>query len=90
MTAEDGTNHTGKVYHYYKKKNGAECNKSNITKEKSENLVFEKTIEYILQPQAIEKIAVSVVESLNEGLSKSDLLVLLEADQRRAGRAEKP
>ena len=91
MTAEDGTSHTGKVYHYYKcfnrKKNKTECNKSNITKEKLENLVFEKTVEYVLQPQVIDKIAVSVVEKFNEGLQKSDNLVLLEKEQQQVQKA---
>ena len=91
MTAEDGTSHTGKVYHYYKcfnrKKNKTECNKSNITKEKLENLVFEKTVEYVLQPQVIDKIAVSVVDKFNEELSKPDNLVLLEKEQQKVQKA---
>ncbi|MCH5165007.1 MAG: zinc ribbon domain-containing protein [Clostridiales bacterium] len=91
MTAEDGTIHTGKVYHYYKcfnrKKNKTECNKSNITKEMLENLVFEKTIDYVLQLQVIDKIAVSVVDRFNEGLQKSDHLVLLEKEQQQVQKA---
>jgi len=42
MTAEDGTSHTGKVYRYYKcfnrKLHKEQCNKSNITKEKMEEI----------------------------------------------------
>lgn len=41
MTAEDGTSHTGKVYHYYKcfnrKLHKEQCNKANITKERLED-----------------------------------------------------
>lgn len=51
MTAEDGTSHTGKVYHYYKcfnrKLHKEQCNKANITKERLEDLVFGKTVEYV-------------------------------------------
>ncbi len=87
MTAEDGTSHTGKIYHYYKcfnrKKNKDQCNKSNITKEKLENLVFEATIEYVLKPQAIDKIASAVVEKFNSSITKSDSLALLEKEQQQ-------
>lgn len=72
MTAEDGTSHTGKVYHYYKcfnrKVHKEQCNKANITKEKLEDLVFGKTVEYVLQPSIIDKLAAAVTEKFNESL----------------------
>ena len=72
---------------YYKcfnrKKNKEQCNKSNITKEKLENLVFEKTIDYVLKPQVIEKIALAVVEKFNTSITKSDSLTLLEKEQQQ-------
>lgn len=89
MTAEDGTSHTGKVYHYYKcfnrKLHKEQCNKSNITKEKLEDLVFGKTVEYVLQMQVIDKLAVAVTEKF--GLQKSDTLALLEKEQKQVQKA---
>ena len=91
MTAEDGTSHTGKVYHYYKcfnrKLHKEQCNKSNITKEKLEDLVFSKTVEYVLQSGVIDKLALSVTEKFNEGLQKSDTLALLEKEQKQVQKA---
>lgn len=91
MTAEDGTSHTGKVYHYYKcfnrKLHKGQCNKSNITKEKLEDMVFGRTVEYILQPSIIDKLAVAVTEKFNEGLQKSDTLALLEKEQKQVQKA---
>lgn len=91
MTAEEGTSHTGKVYHYYKcfnrKLHKEQCNKSNITKEKLENLVFGKTVEYVLQPSIIDKLAVAVTEKFNEGLKKSDALALLKKEQKQVRKA---
>ena len=87
MTAEDGTSHTGKVYHYYKcfnrKVHKEQCNKANITKEKLEDLVFGKTVEYVLQPSIIDKLAAAVTEKFNESLQKSDTLALLEKEQKQ-------
>ena len=83
MTAEDGTSHTGKVYRYYKcfnrKLHKGQCNKSNITKEKLEDLVFGKTVEYVLQ--------IAVTEKFNKDLQKSDTLALLEKEQKQVQKA---
>ena len=91
LTAEDGTSHTGKVYCYYKcfnrKLHKEQCNKSNITKEKLEDLVFGKTVEYVLKPNIIDKLAVAVTEKFNEGLQKSDTLALLEKEQKQVKKA---
>lgn len=91
MTAEDGTSHTGKVYHYYKcfnrKLHKEQCNKANITKEKLEDLVFGKTVEHVLQPSIIDKLAVAVTEKFNESLQKSDTLALLEQEQKQVQKA---
>jgi hypothetical protein len=48
-----------------------------------EDLVFGKTVEYILQPSIIDKLAVAVTEKFNEGLQKSDALALLEKEQKQ-------
>ena len=91
MTAEDGTSHTGKVYHYYKcfnrKVHKEQCNKANITKEKLEDLVFGKTVEYVLQPSIIDKLAAAVTEKFNESLQKSDTLALLGKEQKQVQKA---
>ena len=91
MTAEDGTSHTGKVYHYYKcfnrKLHKEQCNKANITKERLEDLVFGKTVEYVLQPSIIDKLAAAVTEKFNESLQKSDTLALLEKEQKQVQKA---
>lgn len=60
MTGLSGTSHTGMCYHYYhcpsfKKKNG--CQKTNIRKEYLEDLVVDKTVEYIMQPDILKDIA---------------------------------
>ncbi len=91
MTAEDGTSHTGKIYHYYKcfnrKLHKEQCQKNNIAKEKLEDLVFDKTVEYVLQPSIIDKLALAVTEKFNEGLQKSDTLALLENEQKQVQKA---
>ena len=60
MTGLSGTSHTGIRYHYYhcpsfQKKNG--CKKTNIRKEYLEDLVVDKTVEYIMQPDILKDIA---------------------------------
>ena len=91
MTADDGTSHTGKVYRYYKcfnrKRNKNACNKTAITKDKLEDIVFSKTIEYILQPQTIDQLALAVTEKFNKGLEKSNELALLEKEQKNVQKA---
>lgn len=52
-----------------------------------EDLVFGKTVEYILQPSIIDKLAVAVTEKFNEGLQKSDTLALLEKEQKQVRKA---
>lgn len=51
------------------------------------DLVFGKTVEYILQPSIIDKLAVAVTETFNEGLQKSDTLALLEKEQKQVRKA---
>ena len=91
MTAETGTSKTGSVYRYYKcfnrKHNKCQCSKLNISKEKMEDLVFGKTVEYVLQPNIIDKLAIAVTGKFNEGLHKSDALALLEQEQKSVQKA---
>ncbi len=60
---------------------------ANITKEKLEDLVFGKTVEYVLQPSIIDKLAAAVTEKFNESLQKSDTLALLEQEQKQVQKA---
>ena len=84
MTAEGGTSQTGRQYHYYKcftrKRNKGQCKKNSVSKQYIEDLVFEKTVEYILSPDVIDTIARSVTDNFNQGLKKSNALILLEKE----------
>lgn len=52
-----------------------------------EDLVFGKTVGYVLQPSIIDKLALAVTEKFNEGLQKSDILALLEKEQKQVQKA---
>lgn len=45
-----------------------------------EDLVFEKTVDYILSPDIIDTIARSVTDNFNQGLEKSNALILFEKE----------
>ncbi len=84
MTAESGTSKTGRIYHYYKcfykKRNKDKCTKRNYVQKELENLVFKKTIEYVLQPAIIRQIAEIVVNRFNSEIAKSTTITALEND----------
>ena len=84
MTAEGGTSQTGRQYHYYKcftrKRNKGQCKKNSVSKQYIEDLVFEKTVEYILSPDVIDTITRNVTDNFNQGLEKSNALILLEKE----------
>ena len=44
-------------------------------------------VEYILQMVVIDKLALTITEKFNEGLQKSDTLVLLEKEQKQVQKA---
>ena len=50
-------------------------------------MVFGRTVEYVLKPNIIDKLALAVTEKFNEGLQKSDTLALLEKEQRQVQKA---
>ena len=81
MTAETGTSKTGAIHKYYKcygkKRKVCDCDKRNVRKEDIENFVFEKTKEYVLQPNIIEQIADVVVNKFNSEISEKAVLVKL-------------
>lgn len=65
MVGDSGTSRTGKVYHYYacsgrKKRSG--CKKKSENYEYIEWYVCEQTVEYVLQPQNIVRIAEGVTK----------------------------
>ena len=84
MTAETGTSKTGRIYHYYKcfnqKRNKDNCSKKPFAQKDLEDLVFGKTVEYVLKPNVISKIAKLVVDKFNGEITKTDTLVALEND----------
>ena len=83
MTAEAGTSKTGKIYHYYKcfnKKLNKQCSKTNYSQKELEDLVFDKTIEYVLQPEVIEHLAELVVNKFNSEIAKTGIATSLERE----------
>ena len=86
MTAEAGTGKSGRTYHYYKcfnrKRKKEDCSKKNYAQKKLEDLVFDNTIEYILQPEIIKAIAEIVVNNFNSEISKTGNLMALERELR--------
>lgn len=91
MTAETGTSSTGTIHRYYKcfgkKKRATNCGKHNVKKEDIENFVFEKTKEYVLQPNIIEQIAEVVVEKFNSEISESATLSKLKLELKEKEKA---
>ena len=91
MTAETGTSETGRVYHYYKcfnkKLNKRQCFKKNYSQQELEDLVFNTTVEYVLQPEIIEAISKLVVEKFNSEISKTGAFTALEKELKEKGKA---
>lgn len=63
-----------------RKRNKGQCKKNSVSKQYIEDLVFEKTVDYILSPDIIDTIARSVTDNFNQGLEKSNTLILLEKE----------
>lgn len=80
MRGDSGTSHTGKIYNYYKcsdRKTSGTCAKSPENKEVIETLVVERTIEKIMEPGVIEKIATVTADyALKEFNDESCLIAL--------------
>lgn len=91
MTAETGTSKTKAVYHYYKcfnrKLNKGKCSKANYSRDKLEDLVFTKTVDYVLRTDTIERIAEIVVKKYNEEIAQSAILNSLESRLREVERS---
>lgn len=72
MVGECGRSHTGAVYHYYachakKKRRG--CRKKNERKDFIEWYVVEQTLQYILTPERIDRVARAVVNEYKKEFS---------------------
>ena len=84
ITAETGTSHNGRVYHYYKcfgrKSDKNSCSKKNVKQDYIESIVFGATVEYVLTPKVIDKIAKTVVDNFNAEIEKPTALLAFEKD----------
>ena len=78
------TSHNGKVYHYYKcfgrKSDKNSCSKKNVKQDYIESVVFGATVEYVLTPKVIDKIAKTVVVNFNAEIEKPTALLAFEKD----------
>lgn len=88
MVGESGRGKSGTVYHYYtctNRKKLHTCKKANEKKDFAEWYVVEQTVEYVLTPANIDKIAKAVVAEYNKefGVTRVDDL------QRAIDRAER-
>ena len=84
VIAEAGSSHRGTRYKYYKchtkKVKGKACELRNYRKQELEQLIIDKTKQYILTPTKIEEIAHMVVDKFNEELSNNIVLKCLEKE----------
>lgn len=82
MVGESGRSHTGAIYNYYachakKKRHG--CHKKNERKDFIEWYVVEQTLQYILTPGRIERVARAVVEEYKKEFSDTRITDLEKA-----------
>ncbi len=86
VIAEAGSSHMGTRYKYYKchtkKVKGKSCQLRNYRKQELEQLIIDKTKQYILTPTKIEDIAHMVVDRFNEELTNNIVLKCLEKELR--------
>lgn len=84
VIAESGSSHLGTRYKYYKchtkKVEGKACELRNYRKQELEQLIIDKTKQYILTPTKIDEIAHMVVDKFNEELSNNVVLKCLEKE----------
>ena len=76
LFGESGKSHTGKVHSYYAcydRKRRHACEKKNERREELETFVVSQTMEYILTPEYIKRIASAVVQEYNKEFSSSRL-----------------
>jgi hypothetical protein len=82
MTAETGTSHTGKIHHYYKcfkrKRDASACGKDNITRAKLEEIIIDRTLRHILQPDIIDDISRRTADTFNAAIESDTVLTSLE------------
>lgn len=76
MVGESGRSHTGTVYNYYachNKKKRQGCHKKNERKDFIEWYVVEQTLQYILTPDRIVRVAKAVVDEYNKEFSDDSI-----------------
>ncbi len=82
MVGESGTSKSGKVHHYYKcvgrKRKQTVCDKKTEKKDWIEKLVVKYTVEQVLTPENIEKIATKAMELIEKELQDTSILVGLQ------------
>ena len=74
MFGESGKSHTGAIHSYYScytRKRRHSCKKKNERREELETFVIRQTMEYILTPSRMERIAQAVVKEYNKEFSSS-------------------
>jgi len=90
MAGESGTGRNG-IHRYYKchsrKKKLNDCTKENIKQSVIENLIFEKTREFILKPHIIESISVMVSEKFNSEIAETAIIEILEKELRNTDKS---
>lgn len=85
--AEAGSSHMGTRYKYYKchtkKVKGKSCELRNYRKQELEQMIIDKTKQYILTPTKIEEFVHMVVDRFSEELSNNTVLKCLEKELRQ-------
>jgi hypothetical protein len=76
MTAETGTSLTGKIHHYYKcfkrKRDASACGKNNITRTKLEEIIIDRTLRHVLQPEIIDDISRRTADTFNAAIESDE------------------
>ncbi len=76
MIGESGRSHTGNIYSYYScynRKRNRTCDKSNERRDSLDTFVVAQTMEYVLTPSRMKRIAAAVVKEYNKEFSSSSV-----------------
>ena len=76
MFGESGKSRNGVVHHYYcckNRKRTKTCKKSNVRRDEIETYIVAQTMEYVLTPARMKRIAAAVVAEYNKEFSNSEL-----------------
>lgn len=82
INGDSGTSKTGRVYNYYtcrgRKDSKDNCSKKSINKQMLEDLVVDKTIQYMFEPKYMITLANQMVELYNETFTNKDEIKIYE------------